>query len=92
VGQHGDGRVELLEAPAAGEHGDAVAEPHGLVDVVRHQHDRRADVSQDAGGLLLQVAAAPGPRPRTARPSGARAGRWPARGDPDALAFTARCG
>ena len=53
VREHPLGRVALHEAALAHDR-DPVAEPHGLVDVVRDEHDRLAQPLLDAEELPLQ--------------------------------------
>ncbi len=55
--EHRQRRRHLLEDAAPAEDGHAVGEPHGLVDVVGHEHHRGADVGEDAPHLGLQQAA-----------------------------------
>ena len=48
------GGGELLHAAALAHHGDPVADPHGLLDVVGDEHDRLADGLLQAQELRLQ--------------------------------------
>ncbi len=56
-GQDLDRVRELLHVPAAREHRDPVAKPDRLVDVVRHEHDRGAELALDPPELGLQPTA-----------------------------------
>ena len=55
--QHDCGRVVLREQPALGHDRDAVAELHGLLDVVRDEHDRLLHLDLQPQELVLQAVA-----------------------------------
>ncbi len=47
----------MLQQSSLAHDGDAVAEPERLVDVVRHEDDRRAEAPLDAEQVVLRLAA-----------------------------------
>jgi hypothetical protein len=50
-------RVQLFQVTSLAEHRHPVAEAHGLLDVVRHEEHRRADLALQAQELVLQLRA-----------------------------------
>jgi hypothetical protein len=45
----------LVQHPALGQHDDPIGQPHRLVEVVGHEHHRRAELALDPPQLGLQV-------------------------------------